>query len=78
MIFISLTGVHDGKDVDKEFAWISLNNLIEEKFQSKLTVVAWINSHVGEIKINSLDSLLQNKNYTIFRQTNKIRLYVFF
>ena len=32
-----------------------MNNLIEEKFQSKLTVVAWIKCHVGEIEINSSD-----------------------
>ena len=45
---------------------MSLNNLIEEKFQSKLTVVAWINSHVGEIKINSIDLHTQKTWSSIF------------
>ena len=44
-------GIHDGKNVDKECAWESLKNLIEEQFQSKISVVAWI--HLGGNEINS-------------------------
>ena len=46
---------------------MSLNTLIEEKFQSKLSVVAWITtSHVGKIEINSIDLHTQKTWSTIF------------
>lgn len=51
-------GNHDGKNVDKSCAWMSMNTTIEEKYKSKITVVAWI--HFGGNEISSINLHTQN------------------
>ena len=56
----------DGKNIDKTCAWMSLNNMIVEKFQSELSVVAWIHSKFQGNEINSIDLHTQMAWSTMF------------
>ena len=64
MIFGSVT--HDKKNVDKVCAWMSLNNLIQDKFQSKLSIIAWVHSKIEGDEINSYDLHSQNTWSSVF------------
>ena len=55
---ISIAGNQIEVDVDRDFAWSSLNLLIKEKLKSELSIVAWI--HKGTNEITSID--LHNQN----------------
>ena len=53
MIYGSTT--YDGKNVDKDCAWMSVNSLIQEKFQAKLEIIAWVHSKFEGNEITSFD-----------------------
>ena len=46
---------YDEKNVDRECAWMSLNTLIQDKFESKLSIIAWVHSKVEGDEITSFD-----------------------